>query len=94
MAVDNELNDQEFVTGDNLEPDESRTPVEFAEEEWMSLDQVANYFQVAATRVREWVAGGIFQTEPHGSIERIRRSDIERIGNPDEVAAKEFEADH
>ncbi len=93
MATEN-VNTEGFVTGEDIEPDESRTPTEFADEEWMSLDQVANYFQVPATRVREWVSNGMFAVEPHGSIERIKRTDIERIGNPDDNAAQEFESDH
>ena len=85
---------EEFVSGDNLEPDESRTPLEFADEEWMTLDAVAKYFGVPATRVREWVSGGMFSTEPGGSIERIARSEIERVGNPDDVASREYEIEH
>ncbi|MDF2439913.1 MAG: hypothetical protein JWN98_897 [Abditibacteriota bacterium] len=94
MAQDETNQTSEFVTGDNIEPDESRTPVEFADEEWLSLDGVAKYFGVPATRVREWIAGGLLSTEPGGSIERIARSEIERIGNPDDVASREFESEH
>lgn len=84
----------EFVSGDNIEADESRTPIEFADEEWMTLDQVAKYFGVPATRVREWIDGGMFSTESGGSIERIARTEIERVGNPDDVATREFRRDH
>jgi len=82
------------VTGDSIEPDESRTPTEFAHEEWMSVDQVARHFGVPATRVREWIASGMLTPEPYGSIERIKRSEVRKIGNPDDGAAKAFEKDH
>ncbi|MDQ3814554.1 MAG: helix-turn-helix domain-containing protein [Armatimonadota bacterium] len=85
---------QNTVTGDNIEPDESRTPTEFARDEWMTVEQVAKHFGVPAARVREWIAAGMLTPEPSGSIQRIRRSELNKIGNPDEGAAKEFEKDH
>ena len=87
-------NEDDLVTGDEIEPDESQTPVEFAREEWLTIDQVARHFEVPAVRVREWIAAGMLTPELHGSIERIKRSEMRRIGNPDEDAAKEFEKDH
>ena len=87
-------NEDELVTGDEVEPDESQTPIEFAREEWLTIDQVAGHFGVPAVRVREWIAAGMLTPELHGSIERIKRSELNRIGNPDEGAAKEFEKEH
>ena len=88
------MNEENYVTGDNIEPDESRTPAEFAREEWMTVAQVAKHFGVPAARVREWIASGLLTAEPSGCVERIKRSEINRIGNPDEGAAKEFEKEH
>ena len=90
MAEEN----QDIVTGEDIEPDESRTPTEFAQNEWMTVEQVAKQMGCSATRVREWVASGMLTAEPFGSIERIKRSEVNRIGNPDDGAAKEFEKDH
>src|SRR5687768_12707340 len=84
----------EFVTGDSIEPDESRTPQEFANDEWLTLDQVAHRMGVSATQVREWVDGGQLTPQAFGSIEKVKRSEIDRIGNPDDGAAQEFEKDH
>jgi hypothetical protein len=86
--------EEEIVAGDEIEPDESQTPVEFAREEWLTIDQVAGHFGVPAVRVREWIAEGILTPQLHGSIERIKRSELHRIGNPDDDAAREFEKDH
>lgn len=85
---------QNFVTGENIEPDESRTPTEFANDEWMTIEQVAKRFGCSALRVREWIASGLLTPEPSGSIERIHRSEVNKIGNPDEGAAKAFEKAH
>ena len=90
----NHREEENIVTGEDIEPDESRTPVEFAHQEWMTIDQVAKHFGVPAARVREWIAEGMLTPELHGSIERIKRSELNRIGNPDEGAAKEFEKEH
>jgi hypothetical protein len=32
--------------------------------------------------------------EAHGSIERVRRSEVEHLGNPTESAADAFESQH
>jgi excisionase family DNA binding protein len=86
--------EEEVVTGDEIEPDESRTPVQFAREEWLTVDQAARHFGVPTVRVRAWIAAGMLTPELHGSIERIKRSELHKIGNPDDDAAKEFEKDH
>ncbi|MBV9868251.1 MAG: helix-turn-helix domain-containing protein [Abitibacteriaceae bacterium] len=83
-----------IVTGEDIEPDESRTPTEFASGEWMSLEQVAKHFGCSAIQVRDWVASGMLTPEPFGSTERVRRSEVMKIGNPDAGAAKEFEKEH
>jgi excisionase family DNA binding protein len=82
------------VLGDEIEPDESRTPAEFADEEMLTLEQVAHRMGCSATRVREWIASGMLTPVAEGSVERIRRSEVERIGNPDDQASREFEQDH
>jgi hypothetical protein len=79
---------------DILQPDESRTPTEFADEEWLSLEQVALRMNCSATQVREWIASGQLTPEANGSIERVRRSEIERLGSPTESAADAFEKQH
>ena len=83
-----------IVTGEDIEPDESRTPTEFANHEWLTIEQVARRFDVPAARVREWIANGMLTPEPGGSIERVRRSEVNKIGNPDTGAAKAFEKAH
>ena len=90
----NEERPASAAPADILEPDESRTPTEFAEEEWLSLDQVAHRMNCSATRVREWVANGQLTPERNGSVERVRRSEVERLGNPTNAAADEFENQH
>ena len=85
---------ENLVVGEDIEPDESRTPAEFSHQEHMTIDQVAKHFGVPAARVREWIAAGLLTPEPQGSIERIKRSELNRIGNPDQGAAKEFEKEH
>ena len=97
-AEDNAANAIEMnappVEGDETEPDASRTPEEFADEEMMTVEQAANFLQVPATRVRGFIEDGTLATHAEGSVERIKRSEVNRIGNPDDGAAKEFEKDH
>ncbi len=45
-------------------------------------------------RVREWIAEGILTPQYFGSVERIQRSELDRVGNPDQNGAREFEKDH
>ena len=84
----------EFVVGDSIEPDESRTPQEFARDEWLTLDQVAHRMGVPATQVRDWVDGGQLTPQYFGSVEKVKRSAVDRLGNPDDGAAQEFEREH
>lgn len=83
-----------IVLGDEIEPDESRTPAEFAREELMTLEQVAHRMNCSAVQVREWIASGMLSPIRDGSIERVKRSEVNRIGNPDDGAAKAFEKEH
>lgn len=83
-----------IVLGDEIEPDESRTHAEFADDELMTPEQVAHRFHCSAIQVREWISTGMLTPVRDGSIERIRRSEVERIGNPDDEAAKAFEGEH
>ena len=82
---------ENVVLGDNIEPDESRTPAEFADEEMLTIEQVAIRLGCSATQVREWISSGQLQAVPDGSVERVRRTDVDKIGNPDDSAAKNFE---
>ncbi len=84
----------EFVTGDEIEPDESRTPTEFAREEFLTPEQIALQMGVPATRVREWIDSGLLTPIRDGSVERIKRSELHRVGNPDDEASREFEKEH
>jgi excisionase family DNA binding protein len=86
--------DEIFVTGDDIEPDESRTPTEFAREELLTPEQIALQMGVSAVRVREWIDSGLLTPIRDGSIERIKRSELNRIGNPDDKAARKFEKEH
>jgi excisionase family DNA binding protein len=79
---------------DALEPDESRTPAEFAEEEWLTVEQAARRLNCPAAQVRDWIAGGQLTAEATGSIERVRRTEIDRLGNPTHSGAVEFENRH
>jgi excisionase family DNA binding protein len=84
----------EFVTGDEIEPDESRTPAEFAREELLTPEQIALQMGVSALRVREWIDSGLLTPIRDGSVERIKRSELHRVGNPDDKAARNFEKEH
>lgn len=84
----------EFVVGDSIEPDESRTPQEFARDEWLTLDQVAHRMGVSAPQVRDWVNGGQLNPQTFGSIDKVKRSEVDRLGNPNDGAAQEFEKEH
>jgi excisionase family DNA binding protein len=92
MADQNDT--EEFVTGDEIEPDESRTPTEFAREELLTPEQIALQMGVAATRVREWIDSGLLTPIRDGSVERIKRSELRRVGNPDDAASDNFAKEH
>ncbi len=92
MAQDN--SSEEFVTGDEIEPDESRTPTEFATEELLTPEQIALQMGIPATRVREWIDSGLLTPIRDGSVERIKRSELRRVGNPDDKASDNFEKEH
>lgn len=92
MAEENTLTG--FVEGDSLELDESRTPLEFADEELLTIEQAAKYLGCPASKIREWLSSGQLTAIPAGSIERIARSELQRIGDPDETGAREFEKEH
>ncbi|HEX8834373.1 MAG TPA: helix-turn-helix domain-containing protein [Abditibacteriaceae bacterium] len=94
MSNNEDTQDTQFVQGDGIEPDESRTPAEFADDELLTFEQVALRMNCSATQVREWVSSGLLTPIPGGSIERIRRSELERVGNPTEEAADSFEDEH
>ncbi len=85
---------EEIVTGDGIEPDESRTPLEFAHDELLTIEQVARQMNCSTIEVRDWIASGMLTPIADGSIQRIRRGELNRIGNPDDGAAREFERDH
>ncbi len=85
---------EEFVTGDEIEPDESRTPTEFAREELLTPEQIALQMGIPATRVREWIDSGLLTPIRDGSVERIKRSELRRVGNPDDEASDNFEKEH
>ena len=80
-----------YVIGDSIEPDESRTPEEFATDESLTFEQVAKTLGCSTIQVRNWVHSGMLTAEAAGSIERIRRSELSRVGDPDERAAQAFE---
>jgi excisionase family DNA binding protein len=92
MAQDN--SSEEFVTGDEIEPDESRTPTEFSREELLTPEQIALQMGVPATRVREWIDSGLLTPVRDGSVERVKRSELHRVGNPDDKASGNFEKEH
>lgn len=83
--------DPNIVLGDEIEPDESRTPQEFADDEMLTIEQVAIRLNCSATQVREWISSGQLQAKNEGSIERVSRREVDRIGNPDDKAAQAFE---
>ncbi|HVF10324.1 MAG TPA: helix-turn-helix domain-containing protein [Abditibacteriaceae bacterium] len=88
------MNDENIVSGEITGPEDAHTQTDFADDEWMTIDQAAEHFGCPAARVREWIASGVLTTQPSGSIERIKRSELGRVGNPDAGAAQEFEKDH
>ena len=71
-----------IVTGDEIEPDESRMPAEFAREEYLTVEQVAKACGCSTVQVREWLASGLLSAQRSGSIERIKRSELNRLRNP------------
>lgn len=87
------MNEENIVTGEGIEPDESRTPTEFAEDELLTVEQVARAMNCSAITVRDWISQGLIQVENtlDGSGERIKRSELHRIGNPEDKAAQAFE---
>ena len=92
--ADKQKQTEETVTGAGIEPDESRTPLEFAHDELLTLEQVAKQMTCSAAQVRDWIASGMLTPVADGSIQRIRRGELNRIGNPDDGAARAFERDH
>lgn len=94
MADASENAPENIVTGDDIEPDESRTPVEFARDEMLTVEQVARQMNCSTVQVREWIAAGMLTPVADGSIQRVKRSELNRIGNPDDGAAREFEKEH
>lgn len=85
------MTDEKIVLGDEIEPDESRTPQEFARDEMLTIEQVALRLNCSATQVRDWISAGQLQAHNEGSIERVSRREVDRIGNPDDKAAQAFE---
>jgi hypothetical protein len=88
------MTENQHVAGENIEPDESQTPAEFAGEEWMTLDQVAAHYGCSVVQVREYIEQGQLTPVAAGSIQRIARSEVERLGDPTAQGAREFEAEH
>ena len=88
------MNSQSTTPSESGEPRDSHTQTDFTDEEWMTIDQVAEHFGCPASRVREWIANGVLTPQASGSIERIQRSELDRVGNVDQAAAQEFEKDH
>lgn len=67
---------------------------EFDDDAWLTIEQVAKHFNCPPARVREWIAQGLLTPQPFGSIERIKRNELDLIGNHEVEAAQEFEKDH
>jgi len=88
------MNNEDIVTGENIEPRDAHTQTDFADDEWMTIDQVAEHFHCPAARVREWIASGVLTTQASGSIERIQRRELSRVEDLDKDAAAQFEAEH
>ena len=88
------MSNDNIISGDSIEPRDMHTQTDFADDEWMTIDQVAEHFNCPAARVREWIASGVLTPQASGSIERIQRSELNRVGNPDEDGAQDFEKDH
>ena len=88
------MENDNVVAGGEIAPQDQHTQAGFADEEWMTIEQVAEHFGCSAVRVREWITSGMLTPQPFGSIERIKRSEVELIGNPDEGAAEAFEKNH
>lgn len=72
-------------------PTDAHPQSAFDDDEWLTIDQVASYLSCPPMRVREWIASGLLTAQPFGSIERIRKSELDAIGNPDDGAAAKFE---
>jgi hypothetical protein len=81
------------TTGETNEPQDAHAQTDF-DDEWMTIDQVAEHFGCPAARVREWIASGVLTPQPSGSIERIQRRELDRVGNLEQNAAAQFEEDH
>ena len=88
------MSNEDIVQGESAIPRDAHTQTDFADNEWMTIDQVAEHFGCPASRVREWIASGVLTTQPSGSIERIQRSELARVEDLDKEAAREFEKDH
>jgi len=92
MARSNSSDD--FMTAPAPRPQDDHTQADFAPDEWMTLEQVAEHFGVPAARVRQWIADGLLNTDYAGSVERVRRSELDHVGNPEAAAAARFEEEH
>lgn len=79
------MNNENTSADQSDRPQDARTQTPFADNEWMTIDQVAEHFGVPAARVREWVAGGVLTTRASGSIELIQRSELNNLEKPDQV---------
>ena len=83
-----------IVTGDEIEPDESHTPTEFARGEELTIEQAAQHLGYSTLQIRDWITSGMLTPIPDGSIQRLKKSELNRIGDPDESAARKFEKEH
>jgi hypothetical protein len=89
-TTDNETS----LLGDEGGPYVGHTALDDTEDDWMTQEQVARHLGVTAIRVREWIESGMLTPQVFGSIEKVRRSEVDTLGNPDDSAAEEFEKDH
>ena len=85
------MSNESHSAHESTRPQDAHSQTPFAGEEWMTIDQVAEYFGCPATRVREWITDGVLTTRAAGSIELIQRKELDRIGNPDQDGAEAFE---
>lgn len=67
---------------------------EYTDDELVTIDEAAKIMNCPASRIREWISSGQLVAEPAGSIERVRRGELHRLGDPDKTGAKEFEKKH
>lgn len=86
--------DLPIVEGDEIEPDESHTPTEFSGDEELTLEQAAQHAGCSALQIRDWIASGMLTPIADGSIERVSKRQLERVGDPNESGAQNFEREH